>query len=80
MGISDGGMGGREERKEALWRGNNLAGSHSRCPGTGECFDLLRLVGCGDKEIQQREAQGRHRPPPVANEIEVTRHGKPLDF
>ena len=48
--------GGREERKEELWRGMNLAGSHSRRPRKCGCFDPFRLGGCGNEEIQERAA------------------------
>jgi len=41
---------------------------------------LIEFFGWGNEEAYESAAQGRNRPPPVADEIEVTGHGKPLDF
>ena len=48
--------GGREAMKEEFWRSANLTRSDPRRPGRRGCFDLFRLVGCGNEKIQQRAA------------------------
>ena len=60
---------GNTDRSEALGWGFPMRG-----PG------LLEFFGWGNEEVYESAAQGRNRPPPVADEIEVTGHGKPLDF
>jgi hypothetical protein len=40
----------------------------------------LNFFGWGDEEVDESMAQGRNRSPLVADEIEMTGHGKVLDL
>ena len=45
-----------------------------------EGLGRLKFFGRGSEEVDDRAAEGRNRPPLVADQIEVAGHGKVHDF